>query len=249
MRTVEASRGLLVADVLSGLDETFTGEHLFDQLRDIVFFIKNASGQYIVVNQTLAERCGFASKSSLIGKTPTEVYRPPLGERFEIQDGEVLTTGQPLLMQLELHFYPSRDVGWCLTTKLPLRTSQGTIKGLVGVSQDLRIPDADSEDYQHLSSAITYAMAHLDHPLSVPDLAKIAGMSRYQFDRRMIRAFGLNTSQWLIKARMDAAQALLRDSSRSITSIAQNVGYSDHSSFSRQFRQSIGLSPREFRLT
>ena len=46
---------------------------LFDQLPDIVFFVKDAEGRYTDANRTLAERCGLRDKSELLGKRPAEV--------------------------------------------------------------------------------------------------------------------------------------------------------------------------------
>ena len=60
------------AELFARLGELFTGEALFDSLADVVYFIKNARGEYVVVNQTLVKRCGFAHKKALIGKTPDE---------------------------------------------------------------------------------------------------------------------------------------------------------------------------------
>ena len=113
---MEMKKPTSIHEMFSQLDEPFTGESLFDLLPDIVFFIKNISGQYVIVNNTLVERCAVRDKSQLIGRTPAEVFRPPLGQGFEAQDQKVLQSGRPLLAQLELHMYPSRNVGWCLTT-------------------------------------------------------------------------------------------------------------------------------------
>jgi AraC-like DNA-binding protein len=238
---------LMIREILSQLEQPFTGEELFDHLPDSVFFIKNARGEYVVVNKTLVERCGLRDKRELIGRTPGEVLRPPLGKRFAEQDQDVLRTGQPLLSQLELHVYPSREVGWCLTTKLPLRKRGGGVAGLVGVSQDLRLPDLDTDEYQHITAALAHAERNLSAPPSVEELAGIAAMSRYQLDRRMRRVFGLTTGQWLLKVRIDLAQRQLRETNHSIATIALRAGYSDQSAFTRQFRRATGLSPSEYR--
>ena len=39
-------------------------EALFDSLADVVFFIKDIEGRYVVVNETLLKRCGLADKQS-----------------------------------------------------------------------------------------------------------------------------------------------------------------------------------------
>ena len=234
--------------LLDELDPPFTGETLFDRLSDVVFFIKNASGQYVVVNDTAVDRCGLRTKSELIGKTASQVFRAPLGESFETQDRKVLESGRPLSMQLELHIYPTGEAGWCLTNKLPLTRKDGSIAGLVGISQDLRLPDSSMEEYQHIATAIRFAETNLSTPPSVQDLATIAGMSRYQLDRRIRRVFGLTAGQWLLKLRIDHAQQALQQTDVSISAIAIDTGYADQSAFTRQFRQATGLSPREFRL-
>ncbi|CAE7553817.1 unnamed protein product, partial [Symbiodinium sp. CCMP2456] len=235
-----------IHEILGQLDKPFTGEELFDHLPDIVFFIKNTQGQYLVVNNTLVQRCGAHEKADLIGRTPGEVLRPPLAQSFEDQDRKVLASGQPLVGQLELHFYATRDVGWCLTSKLPLRNKNGDVVGLVGVSQDLRLPDLATDEYQHVIDAINHAEAHLDNPPSVSELAEIAEMSPYQLDRRMRRVFGLTTGQWLLKLRIDLAQRRLSTSDESISQIAMEAGYADQSAFTRQFRRATGMSPRDY---
>jgi AraC-like DNA-binding protein len=237
----------MIETLLSQLDNPFTGEQLFDYLSDIVFFIKDEHGRYLVVNNTLVQRCGLRDKQQLIGKTPSEVLRPPLGDSFQAQDQATLKTGQPLLCQLELHIYPSREVGWCLTTKLPLRNRRGQTIGLVGVSQDLRLPDMDAAEYQALAAVIAYAESNIATAPTISTLAKIASMSRYQLDRRMQRVFGLTTSQWLLKMRIDRAQQQLVSTNQSIADIALSVGYADQSAFTRQFHHMTGMSPRDYR--
>ena len=242
---MNAARSL--RDMLDRLREPFTGEALFDHLPDIVYFIKDARRRYVVVNRTLVERCGLRDKSQLIGRTAGEVLRPPLGALFEAQDGTVLRTGRPLVAQLELHLYPSRDVGWCLTTKLPLLAADGTAVGLVGVSQDLRLPDSSAKEFRNVLAAVSYAENHVATPPTVPRLAEIAGLSRFQLDRRMRRVFGLTTGQWLLKLRLDHARRMLSETDDPIAAVALSSGYSDQSAFTRQFRRATGLSPREYR--
>ncbi|MEQ8854320.1 AraC family transcriptional regulator [Gimesia sp.] len=140
-------------------------------------------------------------------------------------------------------------MGWCLTTKLPLKNRRGTVVGLVGVSQDLQLPDYATAEYQHVATAIQYAEQHLAEPPSIPELAAQAQMSRYQFDRRIRRVFGLNASQWLLKLRIDLAQQQLCETDAPISTIALNVGYADQSAFTRQFRKTTGMTPQDYRRT
>jgi AraC-like DNA-binding protein len=236
-----------ISRLFERLAEPFTAEPVFDHLPDVVFFIKDREGRYLSVNQTLVERCGKQRKPELIGCRPSDVLGAALGRGYESQDRSVLETGHRLLNQLELHVYRSRNVGWCLTSKLPLIGKDGRTIGLVGVSQDLRLPDVTADEFRHLDDAIRYVEAHISSPPSIRELAVIAKMSVYQLDRRMRRVFGLTTGQWILQTRINHARKRLIDTDLPIATVAQQAGYSDQSAFTRQFRRSTGLSPSEFR--
>jgi AraC-like DNA-binding protein len=233
--------------LLRTLGEAFTGEVVFDEFHDTVYFIKNSHGQYLVVNQTLADRCGLKHKSQLLGRTSEEVLPPPLGSSFTQQDRKLLRSGMALTGQLELHIYPSGGHGWCITNKHPLTDKQGKTIGLVGVSRDLGHPDQRGLGYEILAKAIQYANKNLSRSIKVTELVELTGLSRFQMDRRMRIAFGLTTGQWLLKARIDLARNLLQTSQIQIVDIAHKSGYADQSAFSRQFRRVTGLTPHEYR--
>jgi AraC-like DNA-binding protein len=237
----------LTAQLFEQLDNPFTAETLFDGLHDTVYFIKNLDGQYVVVNATLVERCGLKRKTEVLGRTSDQLLRSPFGERFAEQDRVVLQSGKPLVGQLELHLYASRDLGWCLTNKHPLRGKDGRNVGLVGFSRDLGKPNESTEDFERVGKVVKLATKNLSSPVSVAQLAKIARLSRYQLDRRMRIVFGLNTGQWLLKLRIDLACERLRDTDDAIVDVALQVGYADQSAFTRQFRRATGLSPTQYR--
>lgn len=237
----------LQADLFRDLGTPFTGEALFDCFSDLVFFLKNARGQYVVVNQTLVDRCGLRTKAELIGRTPDQVHPPPLGQSYRRQDEAVLRTGEPILNRLELHLFPSGGQGWCLTNKLPLLNRAGQVVGLMGVSKDLQTPNDRGADYSQLAAVVRHIQDHFDEPLKVPALAARAGLSPYQFEQRIRGVFQLTAGQFIQKVRMDAAVRLLRHTAKPIAVIAQDCGYADQSAFSRQFKLTVGLSPAQFR--
>jgi AraC-like DNA-binding protein len=242
------SPATLQRNLFTQLAEPFTGEALFDCLTDLVFFIKNVQGQYVVVNQEMVTRCGRREKRDLLGKRADEVYPAPFGQSYRAQDEALFETGQPILNQLELQLYHSGSPGWCLTNKLPLRGRQGRIVGLVGISRDLQVPNLNVDDYEHIAKAIQYAQENLSDPLRLAGLAKQVGLSPYQFDRRMRKIFQLTTGQFVHKVRLEAAMRLLRETDDPVVKIAQTCGYSDHSAFTRQFHRTVGLSPSDVRL-
>ncbi|WP_422931510.1 helix-turn-helix domain-containing protein [Singulisphaera sp. PoT] len=235
------------AEFFAHLDEPFTGEALFDCLTDVVFFVKNERAEYVVVNRTLAQRCGSSEKRRFIGRTAEQVFPPPLGRTYREQDEALIRSGVAIVNQLELHLYPSGQTGWCLTNKLPLHDAGRRVIGLAGVSRDLHPPDEAAEGYQDVAEAIRHACSHLEQRPTLGELAAIAGLSSYQFDIRVRRLFRLTTGQLLLKLRMDAAAEQLRDTLHPAAGIALACGYADQSAFARQFRRTTGLTPQEYR--
>ena len=225
----------------------FTGEELFDSLTDLVYFLKDARCRYLVVNQALVERCGFRDKRELIGRRADEVYPAPLGRSYAEQDESIIRTGQPILNHLELQIYPGGVRGWCVTSKVPLRNKTGETIGLAGISKDLNATAEAGEDYTSLATVIQHIQAHFDEPLKLHDLASMAGLSTYQFEQRMRRIFAITAGQFIHKVRMDDAVRRLRETEDPITSIAHACGYAEQSSFTRQFKQTVGISPARYR--
>jgi AraC-like DNA-binding protein len=232
---------------LGQVAETYSAEALFDCLPDVVFFIKNIRCEYVVVNQTLVERCGRQSKHELIGRTADEVFPFALGRSYRSQDEEVLRSGVAIRNQLELHFYPTGRRGWCLTNKLPLRSGEGDVVGLHGLSRDLQAANARSEDFSQVAEAVELIRTDYGQPIQVSELAATARLSVYQFEQRIRRIFQVTAGQLIQKVRMDAAVERLLESDDSVGTIAIGCGYSDQSAFTRKFRETAGLSPSEYR--
>jgi len=239
----------LVNPLFAQLAEPFTGEELFDRLADVVFFIKNRRGEYVVVNRTLVERCGLHEKNELLGRRPDELFPGPLVHAYRLQDEAVLRDGRAILNQLEIHFHASGARGWCLTNKLPLRDRAGQIAGLAGFSRDLRAANERSQDYASIARVVHHIQANPNDTLRLNPLASRAGLSPYQLEERFRRIFQLTVGQFIQKTRLEVAMNRLRESTTSIAEIAQECGYSDQSAFTRQFRQTTGLTPSAYRAT
>ena len=66
-------------------------------------------------------------------------------------------------------------------------------------------------------------------------------------EQRIKKLFQLTVGQLIQKTRMEAAIRQLRETTDPIASVAFDCGYSDQSAFTRQFRQTVGLSPSAYR--
>jgi transcriptional regulator GlxA family with amidase domain len=84
-------------------------------------------------------------------------------------------------------------------------------------------------------------------PLDIPALAALAHVSQVHFIRTFAQTFGETPHRYLQRRRVERAMFLLRSSDRSITDICMSVGFSSLGTFSRTFRQIVGVSPSEHR--
>jgi AraC-like DNA-binding protein len=230
----------------AGIADPFFAEALFDALPDVVFFVKDVQGRYVVVNQTLVQRCGQRHKAALLGRTSAEVFARPFGQTYLAQDMAVLSGGASIEDQLELHLYPNRDPGWCLTRKTALRDAAGRIVGLTGVSRDLAMADKKNPAYRKVAAAVALIHEEYGRQLPLAELARTANMSVAQIERYFLRIFHLTPRQMIIQTRVDAASRLLKGGA-SVAEIAQACGYGDHSAFTRQFKATTGVTPTQYR--
>ncbi|MNF23092.1 HTH-type transcriptional activator Btr [compost metagenome] len=222
-------------------------ETLFDRAPDIVFSIKDRAGRYVSISESCTERCGLASRHDAIGKTAHEIFPPHMAVRYQAQDLRLFDTGEPVVDNLDLTLFNDRSPGWCLTNKEPLRDSGGAIIGLVCMSRDLHEPSRAGFIDARFVEAVDHILTHYPAPLRIESLARRAGVSVAQFERRMKRIFQLSAGQFITKTRIDIAINWLKGSDIAIADIALRCGFCDQSALSRQFRALTGLSPRQYR--
>ena len=84
-------------------------------------------------------------------------------------------------------------------------------------------------------------------PLNVDAIAGVANVSEAHFIRTFRATFGETPHRYLQRRRVERAMFLLRESERSITDICLDVGFGSLGTFSRTFRDIVGVSPTEYR--
>lgn len=88
---------------------------------------------------------------------------------------------------------------------------------------------------------------HMAETLRIAELADRLAVSERTLARRFQRVLGQSPLTYLQHLRIDTARALLEAGDLSNERIAQYVGYSDISSFSRLFRERVGITPGAYR--
>jgi AraC-like DNA-binding protein len=97
---------------------------------------------------------------------------------------------------------------------------------------------------QRVISAIR---GRLDENISLSEMAGVAYMSRYHFNRTFRQITGLPPRRFLSKLRVEAATRMLLNTDSSVTEICLDVGYSSLGTFIRRFSRILGISPTRLR--
>lgn len=120
------------------------------------------------------------------------------------------------------------------------------------LAQTLRQDMFQSSQALHYKALMALRQEIYAFPNSIKDVksaAKRLCVSAGYFRSIYRQCFKISYNQDCIEARLTHAKHLLCTGAMSIYAISQNCGYSDVKFFSRQFRQSTGVSPMEYRET
>lgn len=104
--------------------------------------------------------------------------------------------------------------------------------------------------YAHrFRQVLSFIDRHLDEPLPVERLSRIAHFSKFHFHRQFTSYVGVTPNRYVQLARLRrASYQLAFNALEPITDIALQAGFEHAESFSRAFKASFGQSPRAFRL-
>ncbi len=91
-----------------------------------------------------------------------------------------------------------------------------------------------------------HVRARLSGPITLNELAAVAGLSPYHFARVFRRTTGQSPNAYVIAQRLARAAHLLRRTRLSVAQVAGEVGYENVRHFARLFRRQVGCSPAEY---
>ncbi|MEM6958618.1 MAG: AraC family transcriptional regulator [Myxococcota bacterium] len=88
---------------------------------------------------------------------------------------------------------------------------------------------------------------HALSPLTLPEYARLCGMSVSTFKRHFRQVFAEPPGRWLSRTRLHHARRLIVAEKSSVTDACYASGFGDLSHFIRAFRRQFGLAPRAYR--
>ncbi len=119
-----------------------------------------------------------------------------------------------------------------------------------GTSSDVPGDEASEEavaDNFIVRNALSYIEEHYNEKILLSDVADKVYVSQWHLSKLLNKETGKNFSEILNTVRIKKASELLKDPSKRISDVAEEVGFLDVAHFSRVFKKVKGISANEYR--
>ncbi len=101
-------------------------------------FWKDDARRYLGCNGRFAQSLGLQSFADVVGKTDADLYRDPQeAARISETDQQVVVSGQEIIAQNQSIRLPDKTLREITYSKVPLRTGDGKVFGMLGVIGDI----------------------------------------------------------------------------------------------------------------
>ncbi|HKU12788.1 MAG TPA: AraC family transcriptional regulator [Steroidobacteraceae bacterium] len=98
-----------------------------------------------------------------------------------------------------------------------------------------------------VDKALWYVESHFAGEITLDEIARVAGVSRYHVSRSFGEAIGRPITSYVRGRRLSEAAKALAAGAEDILAVALDAGYGSHEAFTRAFREQFGLTPESVR--
>jgi AraC family transcriptional regulator len=113
--------------------------------------------------------------------------------------------------------------------------------------EDVKKPNNEQFYAENIGKAIAFLETHYAKNILLDDIAHFAGLSPFHFHRIFKLITGYTIKQTLTRVRLEKSAQLLKFTPTDIAQIGLMVGYENHETFSRAFKNYFGIPPSQYR--
>jgi transcriptional regulator GlxA family with amidase domain len=168
-------------------------------------------------------------------------------DRIFIDDGHVWTSaGMTAAIDLTLAMV-DRDLG-PEAAKLVAKLLVVSQRRMGGQNQHSALLDMTPKS-DRIESVVAYIRQNLANPLSIEELAAVAGLSPRQFSRAFQADTGQSPAKAVEQLRLEAARFMMEEQRHPISVVVRETGFMDRERMRRAFVRMYGLPPQALRKT
>lgn len=214
---------------------------------NIRLVVKDSDHRYLYANQGWLDSVDVQSEDLVLGKTVYDIFPRWRADRYHAEELEVLTRGLTIDTCEELILLEGSEVQLWRSIKAPRLNGAGEICGMVmiGILIDPEMLRRRLQDER--PSAIDWMERNACETLTMDEVARRLNLSRRALERYFRDKTGDSPANYRLKCRLTRACQMLRNSDRTIASIAQDCGFHDQSHFAKAFRRNYEQSPGAWR--
>jgi AraC-like DNA-binding protein/ligand-binding sensor protein len=98
-----------------------------------------------------------------------------------------------------------------------------------------------------IAKAKDYVEAHIGEPISLDQMVRFVGVSRFYFCKLFKKSTGLTLTEHVTRMRLEKAKAMLLDPSVRISEVAFAAGFGSIPQFNSVFKRYLGVAPTKYR--
>ncbi|HMD15630.1 MAG TPA: GlxA family transcriptional regulator [Terriglobales bacterium] len=106
---------------------------------------------------------------------------------------------------------------------------------------------AQAAEHHPIRELIAWIVDNLNGDLSVPTLARRAGMSERNFGRIFQKEIGLTPARYVAQQRLETARRMLEETGEKVETIALSAGFGDGEALRRSLQSRLRISPALYR--
>ena len=221
---------------------------MIDTIPGACYYVKDAKGRFVAANRRNCEICRVKDEESIVGLTSADIFPAPLARAYLALDRRVRESGEPVVNATDS---PTGDYSTDRLVKsvYPVLADDGKCIGTMCVFVQTPAHERVPAWHGRIRSLTAWIAENPGEEMTLESLARRARTT----PRRLREAFrgilGTSVTAFIAKQRLAAARRLLETTGKSVSDIAQECGYFDHSHFGKAFRAAYGKSPTAWRLS
>ena len=158
-------------------------------------------------------------------------------ERFVVDRNRITCSGAMAAFDLILHLI-AQDHGKALALE---------VEQLFMVGEPVSITAQGAAKGRVTKSAVSYMQAHLEKPLTVGQIAALAGCSQKKLEQMILRDLGATPQQVYVRLRLNLVRRLAEETDLRMSEVALRAGYRNPSAMTRAFKTEFGMTPSDAR--